>query len=124
MTDDASVSFQEEDFEGVMGMTLCSRTRLPKREDAKSVGEVVPEKFQPYLGKYPVPMQDIELIVIYKDGNLAVNDPNQGIVKLKGPDKDGLWIDQWNKNKISFDADEAGNVSSMIFHSIHKLSKE
>ncbi len=124
VTDDASVSFQKEDFEGVMGMTLCSRTRLPKREDAKSVGDVVPEKFQPYLGKYPVPMQDIELIVIYKDGNLAVNDPNQGIVKLKGPDKDGLWIDQWNKNKISFDTDESGKVSSMIFHSIHKLSKE
>jgi transglutaminase-like putative cysteine protease len=124
ITEDASISFQEEDFEGVMGMTLCSKTRLPKREDANIQGDVVPEKFRSYLGKYPVPMQDIELVVIFKDGNLAVNDPNQGIVKLKGPDEEGLWIDQWDKNKISFDTDETGNITSMIFHSIQKLSKE
>ncbi len=124
LTEDACISFLEEEFEGVTGMTLSSRTRLPKREDAKISGNVVPEKFRPYLGKYPVPMQETELIVIFKDGNLAVDDPNQGIVKLKGPDEEGLWIDQWDKNKISFDSDESGNITSMIFHSIHKLYKE
>lgn len=123
-TNTAAISFERDEKGNVTSMTLLSKTRLPRREGLETVADDVPEKFRAYLGKYPVPMQNMDLIVIFKDGNLAVDDPNRGIVKLKGPNEKGLWIDQYDKNRISFDTDDSGNVTGMIFHQILPFPRE
>jgi hypothetical protein len=55
-------------------------------------------------------MQGITLTVLYEDGTLAVNDPSEGVVKLKGPDEEGLWIDQYDKNQLFFQNDDKGRM--------------
>ncbi len=120
------VSFQQDGSGKVTHMTINQTTPLPRKaeDEAKpAVDETVPQKYRPYLGTYPVPAQNMEITVLFKDNNLAVNDPRQGIVRLKGPDKTGKWIDQFDKNKISFDTDDAGKVTAMVFHQRFSIPK-
>ena len=114
-----NVSFQQDSSGKVTHMTISQATPLPRKAEDEAdaaVDETVPQTYRPYLGTYTVPMQNTELTVLFKDNNLAVNDPNEGIIRLKGPDKTGKWIDQFDKNKISFDTDDAGKVTAMVFH--------
>jgi hypothetical protein len=66
----------------------------------------------------------MDLTVMFVENNIAVNDPNFGVIKCKGPDEKGLWTDQFDKNKISFEVDDAGKAKAMIFHQILLFSKE
>jgi hypothetical protein len=112
-----NASFQQDGSGKVTHLTINQTTSLPRKADeAEAVDETVPPEYRPYLGTYPVPTQNMEITVLFKDNNLAVNDPRQGIVRLKGPDETGKWIDQFDKNKISFDTDDTGKVTAMVFH--------
>jgi hypothetical protein len=126
LTDDASITFEENDAAEVTGMTLISRTRLP-RSTAAETTQVntadVPSEFVPYLGQYVVPMRNMNLEVIYQEDNLAVNDPTEGIIKLTGPDENNQWLDQFEKNKVSFDMGDNGLASAMFFYNIVNLPR-
>jgi len=119
LTDAAGISFKKGDAGNVTGMTLVSKSKLPRStgQEEDVAEEDVPEDIRPYLGKYTVPMQGFELTVIYRDGNLAVDDPNKGIIGLKGPDDQGRWIDEFDKNQIAFETGAEGKASAMVFYS-------
>ncbi len=109
---DISVSFSRDESQNIEGMLIAQLIKILQSKPAAEadIPEDVPEEYRPWLGTYPVPMQGIELTVLYQDNNLAINDPTEGIVKLKGPDADGLWIDQYDKNQIFFNTDAKGRI--------------
>jgi len=126
LTDDAGIIFQEEGPDEITGMTLVSSAKLPRKSDgeaAEADTRGAPDEYSPYIGTYVVPMQNMDLTVIYRDDNLAVIDPNEGTIRLKGPDSAGEWVDEFDKNKISFELDEEGRASSLVFHRILTFSK-
>jgi transglutaminase-like putative cysteine protease len=125
LTDAAGISFREDEAGSVVEMTLNSQTKLPRKVDTGVAEDAAaaPDEFQAYLGQYSVPMQNMALTVIVQDGNLAVDDPNEGIIGLTGPDDKMRWTDQFDKNKISFALDGTGKATAMIFHQIIKLPR-
>ena len=104
---DVTVSFSRDADKNIEGMLIAQLIKIlqSKPAAAEDIPEDIPEAYRPWLGTYPVPLQGFDLTVLYQDGNLAVNDPNEGIIKLKGPDEAGLWIDQFDKNQIFFSTD-------------------
>ncbi|MGD9345517.1 MAG: CocE/NonD family hydrolase [Candidatus Aminicenantes bacterium] len=123
LSNQISLKFSKNDSGNINGLSLFIQTRLPKKGKAESVTPDVPEKFKPYLGKYPVPMEGIELEVIFKDGNLAVIDSEGEVVTLKGPDEKGLWNYKSSEYKISFMSGDSGEVKAMIVHQTLELHK-
>ena len=120
-----NVSFHRNSAGKVSHMNLNQATPLPRKDqDAPVDDNNIPEKFRPYPGRYSVPMENRELIVLFQDDNLAINDPRSGIVKLKGPDKEGKWTEQFTKKKISFAFDEAGNVRMMLIHHSFRIPRK
>ena len=107
LSSDIKVSFSRDDSGAIEEMNIAQLIKIQqsKKTAADEIPKDTPVEYRPWLGTYPLAMQGIELTVLYEDGGLAVNDPSEGIIKLKGPDKDGLWIDQFDKNQIFFEAD-------------------
>ncbi len=123
LSNQINLIFSRDDSGEVTGLSLLIRTRLPKKAEAETVSADVPEKFKPYLGRYPVPAEGIELTVIFKDGNLAVVDAKGEVIQLKGPDEKGLWIYRSSGYKISFVFGDDGDVKEMIVHQILEAPK-
>ncbi len=129
LTDDAAIEFQENDAGEIAGMTLISINRLPRNKSAEAAAVVidttgVPVEYHPYLGKYLVPLQNMDLTVIFEDGNLAVDDPQAGkIIHTTGPDENMRWTDEFNQNQMSFTLDESGKVSALVVHQIIKMPR-
>jgi hypothetical protein len=123
LSNQINLTFSRDDSGEVTGLSLLIKTRLPKKADAETISGDVPEEFKPYLGKYPVPAEGIELTVIFKDGNLAVVDSKGEVIQLKGPDEKGLWIYRSSGYKISFVSGDDGNVKEMIVHQILEAKK-
>lgn len=119
----ASIAFQKDETGKVSGLALSIRTRLPKKIEAGTAGRGVPEKFKPYLGQYPVPMEGFELTVIFKDDNLAVVESDGKIVKLKGPDKKGLWVYKPGRYMISFIFGDSGDAKAMVVHQVYEIPR-
>ena len=87
---------------------------MPKQPNIEKIGNDVPEKFKQYIGDYLFVAMQVEYSVLYKDGSLAYIDPfSKKTVKLQPPDDKGIWKDEFNKNTITFDLDDKGNVKSM-----------
>jgi len=123
LSNQINLIFKRDDSGEVAGLSLLIQTRLPKKADKKTISADVPEEFKPYLGKYPVPAEGIELTVIFKDENLAVVDAKGEVIKLKGPDEKGLWIYRSSGYKISFVFGDDGDVKEMIVHQILEAPK-
>ena len=123
LSNQINLIFSRDDRGEVTGLSLLISTRLPKKTEAETIAADVPEKFKPYLGKYPVPMEGIELTVIFKDDNLAVVESDEEAVELKGPDENGLWIYKSSGYKISFVFGDNGKVEEMVVHQIYEAPK-
>lgn len=110
---DVTVSFSRDESDNIEGMLIAQLVKILQAKPAaeEDIPDDVPETYRAWLGTYPVPLQGFELTVLYQDGNLAVNDPNEGIIKLKGPDEEGVWIDQFDKNQIFFTTDAKGRTT-------------
>lgn len=127
LTDQVKVVFKETSVGKVTTLVLYQDVRLPKKENPESIEADVPESFQPYLGSYPVPMAQMELTVVYKNGNLAIHDPQKGIVHLKDTGDRGVWIDEFDQNRISFATREDGKVLALVIHQMydfHRITEE
>jgi hypothetical protein len=109
---DITVSFSRDDARNIEGMRIAQLIKIlqGKPPEEGDIPEDVPDKYRPWLGTYPIPMQGIELTVLYQENNLAINDPSKGIIQLKGPDEEGLWIDQFDKNQVFFTTDAKGRT--------------
>lgn len=123
VTRQASISFHNDESGKVNGLSLWIRTRLPKKAETETVSADVPKKFKPYLGKYPVPMEGIELTVIFQDENLAIVDSEGEVVTLMGPDESGLWIYKPGEYKVSFVFGDKEDVKAMIVHQIYEIPR-
>jgi putative CocE/NonD family hydrolase len=123
LSNQINLIFSRDDRGEVTGLSLLISTRLPKKTEAERIAADVPEEFKPYLGKYPVPMEGIELTVIVKDDNLAVVESDGEVVKLEGPDEKGLWIYKSDGYKISFVFGDDGDVKEMVVHQIYEAPK-
>ena len=124
ITKQANFSFIKNESGKVKNMRIQEIINLPKKSELDNKGEDVPENLQPYLGKYLLAQLQAEFTVIYKDGGLAVDDPlRKIIVKLQPPDDKGKWVDEFNKNSISFQEDEEGKISGMTVYANTFLPK-
>lgn len=118
LTQDASVFFQEDLSGRVTGMTIRSLVRFPKKVEDKTSYRNVPEKYRPYLGKYPIPMENQDLTVFYRNKNLAIKFSGGKMIDLEGPDEEGMWKDKHGKDKFSFLLENDGKVRAMVLHEI------
>jgi len=117
ITKQANFSFIKNESGKVMDMRIQEIINLPKKSGLDSIIKNVPESYKPYLGKYILAQLQAEFTVMYKDGGLAVDDPLQKIiVKLQPPDDKGKWVDEFNKNSISFQEDEEGKITGMTVY--------
>jgi len=111
-------------FGKVVEMELHQIIPLPRKSGPEKVNNNVPEKFRPYLGKYSLAALQADFTVLYKDGSLAVDDPlAKKTIKLQLPNKNGKWVDEFNKNTIFFELDNQGNVESMKIDSVNKFTR-
>jgi len=123
LSDQINLIFSTDASEDVTGLSLLISTRLPKKAEAETIAGDVPEKFRPYVGVYPVPMEGIDLTVTYKDEGLAVVDSGGEEVTLEGPDEKGFWIYKSSGYKISFAFGDDGSVKELIVHQIYEAPK-
>lgn len=118
LSTDAAVSFQKNSSGEVTSMNILSKARIPKKSDSEEKTDNIPEKFRPYTGQYPVPMQEGVFTVFYSQNNLAVKHPAGRILVLEEPDEQGLWACRNREEKISFVKDDEGRVKFMIIHEL------
>ena len=117
MTKQVNLSFIKNDSGKVMDMQIQEVINLRKKSELDSIGEDVPEDLKPYLGKYILAQLQAEFTIIYEDGGLVMDNPFQKIiVKLQPPNDKGKWIDEFNKNSISFQEDEEGKISGITLY--------
>jgi hypothetical protein len=107
-------TFKKNKTGKVTEMIVHEIASMKKQSVPKKVGNDVPEKFRQYLGDYLFVAMQVEYSVLYKDGSLVYIDPfSKKTVKLQPPDDKGRWKDEFNKNTITFELDDKGNVKSM-----------
>jgi hypothetical protein len=113
---DVNVSFQKDSSSKTIGMTISDKTHIPKKPQTQEIKDNVPEKFRPYLGKYPIPMQEGEFTVNFRGNNLSIKVPTGEIMDLEGPDEQGIWKHEHSQDKFSFVLDDDGNVKMLVIH--------
>ena len=107
-------TFKKNKTGKVTEMIVHEVASMINQSDPKKIGDDVPEKFKQYIGDYLFVAMQVEYSVLYKYGSLAYIDPfSKKTVKLQLPDDKGRWKDEFNKNTITFDLDDKGNVKSM-----------
>lgn len=86
----------------------------------KVAAAAVPDDLKPYLGAFRAnfgPFKDADFRVLFRNGRLALDIPNQLVYELKDPDKDGRrQFVISDKVAISFRKDAKGNVVSMTLY--------
>jgi len=118
LTTDVYVAFEQNNSGEVTSMNIHSKARIPKKSDLEETTDNIPEQFRPYIGQYPVPMQEAVFTVFYSQDNLAVKHPAGGVMYLEEPDEQGLWACRNREEKISFVKDDEGLVKVMIIHEL------
>jgi CubicO group peptidase (beta-lactamase class C family) len=125
ITNLVSVAFEQDSGGKVTEMEMTQITLFPRKAVLDSIPGDVPEKYQPYLGKYTAPMTNAEFTVFFQEDHLALDVPNERIIELKEPDEKGRWFfDRDDQTAVFFDFDEANSVKTMnlsqTFPSIRK----
>jgi CubicO group peptidase (beta-lactamase class C family) len=80
----------------------------------------VPDDLKPYLGTYYANFshyKDAEFNIVFRNGHLALDIPDQLVFELKPPDKAGRWqFALTDAVSVSFKKDKHGKIVSMIIH--------
>jgi transglutaminase-like putative cysteine protease len=125
LSDKLYCCFGRDNAGAVEYLELHELITLPRSGESDEKAEDVPERFKPYLGKYRLSMLNAEFTVGYMGKSLAVYDPlEKRNVGLRLPDKDGKWMDEFNKNTIFFDIDGDGTVTAMNIDSKNIFNKQ
>ncbi|MBM4025045.1 MAG: transglutaminase domain-containing protein [Planctomycetes bacterium] len=123
----ASQLFLKFDKDGsgkVVEMQLHQVIPLPRRSGPPEENGGVPERLRPYLGAYLLAARQAEFTVLHQDNGLAVYDPlEKKTVRLRLPDNEGRWVDEFDKNAVSFDRDGQGNITAMNIDSVTRLRR-
>lgn len=95
----------------------------PDSEEQKNLD--IPDTYAEYVGVYTIPMQNLELAVMVKDGHLALDIPGQAVIDLEGPDESGRWVFSVDDTRsISFVKGRKGNITAVNLHSLFTLPKK
>jgi hypothetical protein len=117
-------TFKENDSGKMTDMQLHQILKAQKKSGLTEMNDNVSEKFKPYLGEYYLAAANLNLKVLYKDGTLAVDAPiEKDLIRLHTTDEKDKWIDQYNKNYISFEFDDKGNVTGMKIEIVEKFKR-
>jgi len=125
VTDRVAVSFEQLESGKVTALKFHQTSVLPRKKDSgPEISDDVPAEMRPYLGKYMVPRQNREYVVIFQNNCLAIDIPGQIVMELVPPDDKGRWafsID--STTSVSFDRDQNNDVTAMRIHQIFTLPK-
>lgn len=101
------------EFEKVVYKSLIDTTWKEKVQ-------VIPEKYQPYVGCYIADQgdfKDMEIKIVVQNNNLAIDISGQGILAFNDPDDDGLWpLMISNKFYVQFMSKENGKIEEMLIY--------
>jgi transglutaminase-like putative cysteine protease len=124
LSDRVFLTFERNDAGEVVAMLIHEIVRMQRTADPEQIDEEVPERFRPHLGKYLLAPLNAEFTVIYRDGSLAVEDPlNKKTIGLQLPDDEGRWMDEYDKNAISFDREEEGYFQTLIIDAASRFKR-
>ncbi len=140
-----TLAFKEPDTRGVWQSTISDRlfatfernntgeveevrlhevVRLRRTGDSDHPLAEVPADYQPYPGKYLLAQRQAEFVVLYENESLAVRDPlAKKTVRLQNPDNEGKWLDEFKRNTIQFEKDDAGKVSAMVIDAVSRFRR-
>jgi hypothetical protein len=118
LTDRASVSFRDDAAGKTTAMIINSRQRMPRDTEAEAVPnvEVVPEQYRSFVGRYPIPMQNVAFTIEATGDGLVLVYPGSSAISLSAGD-DGVWIGDTGKSelRIGFESNAEGAVVAMRF---------
>jgi hypothetical protein len=98
---------------------------MPRTSDPEKIDDDVPEGFKSYLGVYHYAARQADFTVSFKRGKLTLYDPlERTTVKFQGPDDKGRWLDEYDKNTISFERDDKGNVTTLVVDATSKCPRK
>jgi transglutaminase-like putative cysteine protease len=113
LTDRVFIAFEEDDGE-IEALHLHELVTMVRQSDPEEIDEETPDELRPYLGGYLFPQAQAEFTVMHREGGLAVRDPlREETVRLQPPDSKGRWVDEFDKNTITFEYDTDGKVTAM-----------
>lgn len=109
----------------VAAMLIHEIITMPRKSDPDLISNEVPEEYRRYLGVYRFEPMNADFTVLYRDRALAVNNPlEKRVVELRPPDQNGVWMDEFDKNAITFETDEAGAVTALVIDAISTLPRK
>ncbi len=124
LTPNLYLEFESED-ERIEQMILHEIIALTKEASTKPVDEDVPTELLAYMGEYNLVQASKKFKVIYLDNSLAVKDPDKHEpIKLKSPDSNGGWLDEFDKNTIYFEQNQIGKVDRLKIDASNRFVKE
>jgi len=92
ITHTVAISFEIDEKSSITGMKMHQTTEIPRKDiQSEETLEDIPEEFVPYLGKYLLPVGNIEMTVLMQNGQLTLEMPNKIIIELRLPDNQGKW---------------------------------
>jgi transglutaminase-like putative cysteine protease len=116
--------FDETAAGEVTGMELHELIRLRRIRSPEEIDDDVPEELRPYLGTYLLAQLNAEFTVLYKRGHLAVKDPfEKKTIRLDPPDAEGKWLDEFGKNTLTFQRDDAGAIETLTIDSVSRFNR-
>jgi hypothetical protein len=124
VTDRLYIIFEKDDSDEINVLNMHQLVPLQRQSDLEDVDEDVPDELKPYLGIYSLVQLQAEFKVFHRGAGLAVYDPTaKQTIGLQPPDERGRWVDEFDKNSMMFDTDDAGNVTAMIIDSSTKFRR-
>lgn len=125
LTKDVSVLFIDDDSGRVREMKMVEAASLPRKSGTEEMDDSVPEAWRPLLGKYTVPVANVEVAVLVQDDSLTADLPGKGKLKLKKPGYGKRWVSEKEKEyEFAFDIDESGDVTAMIVYHTYVLPRD
>jgi len=126
MTNTIAVSF-ERDSEGKAILLKFYQTAiLPRKTNEEAPpAEHVPDEFKAYIGKYTAPMSKEDFSVLYQEGHLAIDIPNQATIELLPPDEKDRWAFKGDeKTSVSFSIKSTGQIRAVHLRQTFELPKK
>ncbi|MCD4768819.1 MAG: beta-lactamase family protein [Bacteroidales bacterium] len=114
LTELISVTFKENDSNEIESLTLSQVTQFQKTVNDITNENETASVFQEYSGNYIMPSMAIEISVLIKDGDLAIQFGGGKPTLLTYNEKSGQWLFKSDNNKcLKFIFDKEGEVKAL-----------